>query len=452
MYNRDNFVEIVWENIPDDNKHNFHKQLATTYLGLNYDYESIMHYTSNAFGINDKQTIKAIGNHFGSSNSHNEEKMKQREELTDTDAVQLQLMYHCPSGPLNVMELCTTDCPCSEGQGNCNSNDDCYDNLRCLKPSVPFYRHRTHRIKIPDPEFKVCTLGSCDCDYARGGCAISKAAPPNWACRCEYEGAWTCRGYIDYCDDDENENCKSPDNSIQSCAQGGGDCQGYTEAEGDCDCDYAPGGCAISTPAPSGLACQCKYLGAWTCSGAVQLCLDPNDEKCKSPDKSIQSCAQGGGDCGGYTEDGGDCDCDYALGGCAISKEAPSGLACKCKYEGAWTCSGAVQLCLDPNDEKCKSPDKSIESCAQGGGDCGGYTAGQGDCDCDYHSHGIFSGGGCKISTTPPNNLACKCSYQGAWTCSGSVIRCKNQNSVYCKNPDSSYLTCVQGGGDCEGY
>ena len=306
MYNRDDFVEIISANIPSGEMKNFYKQLDSTYLGLNYDYESIMHYSYNAFGISDRPTIRAIGNHYGASNEENEDKMGQREELTDSDAVGLQLMYHCPSGPRNVMELCTPDCPCSEGQGNCKSDYDCYDNLRCRKPTHSFYRHRTHRIEIPHPDFKVCIHGSCDCDYHPGGCSISKTSPPNWACRCEYEGFWTCRGYIDYCADDDSDSCKSPDMSIQSCAQGGGDCGGYTEADGDCDCDY--------------------------------------------------------------------------------------------------------------------------------------------------HSHGIFSGGGCKISTTPPNHLACKCEYKGAWTCGGQVVRCKNQSSRYCLSPDTSYLTCLEGGGDCEGY
>jgi len=446
MYNRDDFVEIIFENIPDNKEHNFNIELDTTYLGLNYDYESIMHYFPNAFGIDGKQTIRAVGNHYGASNAENEAKMGERDELTDSDAVQLQLMYHCPSGPRNVMDLCSPECPCYEGQGHCTIADDCIDNMTCQKPSHSLYRHRTHRIIIPDPDFKVCVVGSCDCDYAPGGCEISQVPPPNWACRCEYEGAWTCRGYIDYCADDEDEKCKSPDKSIQSCAQGGGDCGGYDESEGDCDCDYHSGGCTISREAPVDLACKCHYKGAWTCGGETQLCLDPNNANCKNPDKSIQSCAQGGGDCGGYSESEGDCDCDYHSGGCSISREAPVGLACECQYKGAWTCGGETQLCLDPNNANCKNPDKSIQSCAQGGGDCGGYSEANGDCDCDYSS------GGCKISTTPINNLACQCQYKGAWTCGGQVVRCRDQQSIYCKYPAADYQTCLQGGGDCGGY
>jgi len=67
-----------------------------------------------------------------------------------------------------------------------------------------------------------------------------------------------------------------------------------------CDCDYHPGGCSISKAAPAGYACDCSYKGVWTCGGENVTCLDEQSPYCKAPDKSIQSCAQGGGDCGGY--------------------------------------------------------------------------------------------------------------------------------------------------------
>jgi glycerophosphoryl diester phosphodiesterase len=139
------------------------------------------------------------------------------------------------------------------------------------------------------------------------------------------------------------------------------------------------------------------------------------------------------------------CDCDYHPGGCAISKAAPPGLACDCSYyKGAWTCGGQNVTCLNPNSPYCKNPDTSIESCVQGGGDCEGYE--NVTCDCDYHP------GGCKISKAAVPNTACKCKYKGFWTCGGDIDRCKDFASPYCKNPDTSRNSCLQGGGDCGGY
>jgi hypothetical protein len=447
--NRDDYVEIQWDNIEEGRESNFQKRTNSIDLGVYYDYGSIMHYGKYAFSngeLGDLSTIKAMGNHYGKTNEENEAEMGSREGLSDTDAVQLQLMYHCPSGPRHIMDLCSPECQCTDGQGHCDTDDDCRDNLSCQRPSAPYYRHRTHRVEMPQSTFKVCVSGDCDCDYHAGGCSISKVPPPNWACRCEYEGAWTCSGTLDYCADDDAEKCKAPDSSIETCAQGGGECGGYSEADGDCDCEYHAGGCSISTPAPSGLACKCQYKGAWTCGGETQLCLDSNDAACKNPDKSIQACAQGGGDCGGYSEADGDCDCEYHSGGCSISTPAPSGLACKCQYKGAWTCGGQTQLCLDSNDAACKNPDKSIHACAQGGGDCGGYSEADGDCDCEYHS------GGCSISTPAPSGLACKCKYKGFWTCGGDAAACKDPASWFCRNPGFDYQSCLQGGGDCGGY
>lgn len=67
------------------------------------------------------------------------------------------------------------------------------------------------------------------------------------------------------------------------------------------------------------------------------------------------------------------CDCDYSRGGCKISEIAPAGWACDCSYKGFWTCGGKVVACQNESDLKCIAPDRSLESCKQGGGDCMGY-------------------------------------------------------------------------------
>lgn len=139
-----------------------------------------------------------------------------------------------------------------------------------------------------------------------------------------------------------------------------------------CDCNYHSGGCAISAAAPVGLACRCKYMGAWTCKGSAVRCASSEAPACRAPDKSALSCIQGGGDCGGYDASSG-CDCDYKRGGCIISKVAPKYSACKCKYKGFYTCGGEVVRCTNEGAAECVSPSSSKASCTLGGGDCGGY-------------------------------------------------------------------------------
>ena len=68
----------------------------------------------------------------------------------------------------------------------------------------------------------------CDCDYHKGGCSISKAAPKHTACKCSYKGSFTCIGHIVRCLGPESSAlCVNPDKSRDSCAIGGGDCDGY---------------------------------------------------------------------------------------------------------------------------------------------------------------------------------------------------------------------------------
>lgn len=147
---------------------------------------------------------------------------------------------------------------------------------------------------------------------------------------------------------------------------------------GDCDCDYHPGGCSISKAAPTMFACKCDYKGAWTCGSESVACVQQGSGKCNNPDTGAASCALGGGDCGGYSR--ATCDCDYkshgvfSHGGCYIVTAAPAWSACKCNYKGAWTCGAEIVRCTDDSSWQCQHPDISKTSCQlASGSDCWGY-------------------------------------------------------------------------------
>lgn len=53
---RDDYVNIKWENIPEEYEQNF-KAYLTTDFGLGYDYLSVMHYGEFAFSENDEPTL-----------------------------------------------------------------------------------------------------------------------------------------------------------------------------------------------------------------------------------------------------------------------------------------------------------------------------------------------------------------------------------------------------------
>lgn len=58
---RDDFIEIVWDNVDTEYAHNFDKHVQDGKdLGA-YDYGSIMHYPATAFSVNGEPTIRAKG-------------------------------------------------------------------------------------------------------------------------------------------------------------------------------------------------------------------------------------------------------------------------------------------------------------------------------------------------------------------------------------------------------
>merc|ERR1712113_354931 len=128
---------------------------------------------------------------------------------------------------------------------------------------------------------------------------------------------------------------------------------GVGSAFGDCDCKHYPGGCKISWPADDHKACKCHNNGWAHCWGEEIDCTHmgyPWDVKmkewCDQPDTSVQSCVLGGGDCGGYPADDGDCDCTTGKGGiCKISRAAQKWTACRCEDRPFEGCDGWPVRC-----------------------------------------------------------------------------------------------------------
>jgi hypothetical protein len=99
---RDEYVEILWENIQPGMEHNFNKYgpERISQYGIEYDYGSVMHYPPGAFSINDQPTIIAIKDIGG-------ETMGQTVRLSDKDIARLNAKY-CPvidNRPKNLFQL-----------------------------------------------------------------------------------------------------------------------------------------------------------------------------------------------------------------------------------------------------------------------------------------------------------------------------------------------------------
>ncbi|XP_078694621.1 bone morphogenetic protein 1 homolog isoform X2 [Branchiostoma floridae x Branchiostoma belcheri] len=85
---RDEFVDILYENVKDGERHNFEKLWKTQInsLGQRYDYMSIMHYGSRYFTKNGRETL---------SPRQNNVMIGQRTALSQMDIVQANLLYKC---------------------------------------------------------------------------------------------------------------------------------------------------------------------------------------------------------------------------------------------------------------------------------------------------------------------------------------------------------------------
>uniref|UniRef100_T1GF66 Metalloendopeptidase n=1 Tax=Megaselia scalaris TaxID=36166 RepID=T1GF66_MEGSC len=88
-YERDLFIDIIWENIEEGKDHNFDKRKirdVTNFRTL-YDYSSIMHYGESAFSKNGKPTMVA-------KFPEGQDQMGAR-EMSPTDIYKINRMYNC---------------------------------------------------------------------------------------------------------------------------------------------------------------------------------------------------------------------------------------------------------------------------------------------------------------------------------------------------------------------
>merc|ERR1712110_699368 len=104
---RDNFVEIKWDNIKDGKEGNFRKCTSCDLQGLPYDIGSVMHYHARAFAKDpSKPTIVPL-NGVGIRN------IGQRNGFSDSDIEGINKLY-CN----NIISVCSNDLPCLNG-GTC---------------------------------------------------------------------------------------------------------------------------------------------------------------------------------------------------------------------------------------------------------------------------------------------------------------------------------------------
>lgn len=124
---RDEYVDIHYNNIHANYLSNFQKQKSIDSLGGEYDYNSVMHYSSRHFSKNGASTITAKGN---------EDIIGQRYGISGGDKLQVRLLYQCSTGPRTYpqfqQEKCSDECKCGHLMRGCSGrNSVCKGRLIC---------------------------------------------------------------------------------------------------------------------------------------------------------------------------------------------------------------------------------------------------------------------------------------------------------------------------------
>ena len=110
----------------------------------------------------------------------------------------------------------------------------------CAGTLVNCLDNAAEKCKNPDMSIASCVQGggscgayedTCDCEWVKEGCVISKPSPAQTACKCHKDSSWNaaygCYGEIVTCGVPHSDSCEKPDMSLDSCLQGGGNCRGY---------------------------------------------------------------------------------------------------------------------------------------------------------------------------------------------------------------------------------
>ncbi|XP_008547968.1 zinc metalloproteinase nas-4 [Microplitis demolitor] len=102
-YDRDDFVDIQWQNIKPGNHINFQKASkgTTNPFGVGYDYGSVMHYSKAAFSLNGQPTVipkETNSGIFGGLDEiffNSKPSLGQREGFSKKDIKKIRNMYQC---------------------------------------------------------------------------------------------------------------------------------------------------------------------------------------------------------------------------------------------------------------------------------------------------------------------------------------------------------------------
>ena len=238
---RDDYVNVLWENIKDDMESNFKKQQTNVdSLGVPYDYRSILHYQDYLFntGKGKKTMTKPDGSPIPGP----------ADEATSSDILQIHLMYMCTDRMLQADEFSEQMCLYDE---NC---------LCLVDPTTP---PPTTTTMPPEDEPR----GACAEDECAWISPWEKRQACTIQCRSEYPGGCNRR-----CKRQCRRRCKRQHPAT------------YEPIDPNAQCTCEP---PLEASAPSGQCSpgDCVWRSYWTarkkCRRACRRTGEKTDQECK---------------------------------------------------------------------------------------------------------------------------------------------------------------------------
>ncbi|MFB3904967.1 MAG: hypothetical protein ACE15E_16065 [Acidobacteriota bacterium] len=261
----------------------------------------------------------------------------------------------CPVDPGHA-DFCALCGPCSNGEGDCDSDEQCEPGLTCLADVGHSYNWDSYTDVCVQLD---CPVSSGDLDYCRlcgpceeeeGDCDSNDECAEDLTCVNNVGSSHGFGSSVDVClQVDTDEDCPVSENHADYCAL----CGPCEEGEGDCDSD---------SECEEDLICVNSV-------GANDTCMEPVD-----PDDEDEDCplSKGHDDycrlCGPCEEDVGDCDAD---------SDCKTGLICLTDVGKYYGWDEDVDVCRAPGETDCPEVVGSYDFCSV----CGTCEEGEGDCD-----------------------------------------------------------------------
>ncbi|XP_067950686.1 zinc metalloproteinase nas-15-like [Watersipora subatra] len=263
---RDTFVTILYDNIPDDREHNFNINTNSEQYNTDYSYRSVMHYGRSAFSIDGSDTIITADPAFQSI-------IGNAPTFSFVDLQALHRHFEC-----DALNGCPQSNPCAPSQYR-GSDCQCYCKNDHIDNNVPAV--------LCDAD--VCEFIGVACTCTESKCVPlrnTECNPSSGACECK-EGYSEIGGECVM-----NSVCNtigvpcqcSTNGGDQACLPANTECNAITNA---CECkeDYyesRPGQCRRTPRCRQiGTPCVCSRQGADACRRIRGSYCDPETDSCE---------------------------------------------------------------------------------------------------------------------------------------------------------------------------